>query len=581
MAKYDGMTPGQVLADASVAEFIRDLGLGIAEAQTALDENSARQMNAFTEAREGLGSRSLLELGLMPAFYHYQHADVSVSLQIRLEVGKRDEFGFAVNADLDSDRTSSASSESAESETGSGSRVETRRAALDYRANSTGVLLVNGREVAPTGADPEARLRNLRDLLTAGDDVETVVFDRPRQELEIASDAPAELVVVTPRSVAFIGTPYANGIIAIRANEATSYVLNGDTTVEITPQADLAAYAEKVEAEIEALPGFNSKLHPPRAEDVPSFLPRFDSGKAEFRNEKERREMVELARVFAALGTRVRLEGTTDRVGSEQANVALGDSRARFVRDFLVANGVPPERITITPSKGEHHAAEAGDPDHKDNPMYRRTLIFTPGRTDYWLGVFAQGSPAPALTGVSPDLRGAAEGGNGFVFLWDVVALDLNGQQVTIDGQPFQFSPAAGGGHQEGTAETYAHNLAAAINTTDTLRASRQGHVVHVAKASQSYSVQLYTRSTSALSLTGSEGLTVVEQFTRTRTASTESRKGSTTTVAVGVTVDKREARQFNMAVTGNSQISARLVSVPPPDLFVEAIRALQAERRR
>ncbi len=38
-------------------------------------------------------------------------------------------------------------------------------------------------------------------------------------------------------------------------------------------------------------------------------------------------------------------------------------------------------------------------------------------------------------------------------------------------------------------------------------------------------------------------------------------------------------SRQFNMQVTGNSTISARLVSIPAPVEFLEQIRAFQAER--
>lgn len=158
--------------------------------------------------------------------------------------------------------------------------------------------------------------------------------------------------------------------------------------------------------------------------------------------------------------------------------------------------------------------------------------------------------------------------------------MNLSGNSVTIDGENFPFSGSAGGGQAVGTAEAHAHNLTTAINATDSLRASRQGHVVQVSRATDAFDVHLFSRSSRALTLTGSEGLTVTEQFTRTRSAQSESREGQNTTVAIGVTVDKRESRQFNMAVTGNSQISARLVSVPPPEPFVEAIRALQAERR-
>ena len=82
------MTPGEILAEASVAEFIKLLGLGIAEAQTALDENSVNQIAHFIQPRDALDGKSLLDIGLSPAFYHYQHADISTSLQVQIKVEK-------------------------------------------------------------------------------------------------------------------------------------------------------------------------------------------------------------------------------------------------------------------------------------------------------------------------------------------------------------------------------------------------------------------------------------------------------------------------------------------------------------
>ncbi|HMU67197.1 MAG TPA: hypothetical protein PKE57_08630, partial [Cellvibrionaceae bacterium] len=108
MAEYDGLTPGQVLADASVAEFIKSLGIGIAEAQRALDENSVQQIAEFIEPREGLGGKTLLDLGLSPAFYHYQHADITCSMQLSLRVQKDLSLGLNLNGSF-SDNTSNSS----------------------------------------------------------------------------------------------------------------------------------------------------------------------------------------------------------------------------------------------------------------------------------------------------------------------------------------------------------------------------------------------------------------------------------------------------------------------------------------
>ena len=86
MPDLEEMTPGQLLADTNVATFIESLGLGIARAQRALDENSLNTAIELATVRPEFSNRSLLDLGFSPTFYHYQHADIEVSLQMTLRV---------------------------------------------------------------------------------------------------------------------------------------------------------------------------------------------------------------------------------------------------------------------------------------------------------------------------------------------------------------------------------------------------------------------------------------------------------------------------------------------------------------
>ncbi len=58
-------------------------------------------------------------------------------------------------------------------------------------------------------------------------------------------------------------------------------------------------------------------------------------------------------------GRPVAIEGAADPRGSRDYNLALGDRRARAVRDYLVARGVAPEQITIL-STGEARQACRG-----------------------------------------------------------------------------------------------------------------------------------------------------------------------------------------------------------------------------
>ncbi len=51
-------------------------------------------------------------------------------------------------------------------------------------------------------------------------------------------------------------------------------------------------------------------------------------------------------------GKSIRLTGHTDNIGSDEANMALGNARAESVRQYLISKGVSPDKITVI-SKGE------------------------------------------------------------------------------------------------------------------------------------------------------------------------------------------------------------------------------------
>jgi peptidoglycan-associated lipoprotein len=56
----------------------------------------------------------------------------------------------------------------------------------------------------------------------------------------------------------------------------------------------------------------------------------------------------------------VMIQGNTDDRGASEYNLALGEKRARAVRDYLVAYGIAPGRLQ-TISYGEERPARAGD----------------------------------------------------------------------------------------------------------------------------------------------------------------------------------------------------------------------------
>ena len=57
----------------------------------------------------------------------------------------------------------------------------------------------------------------------------------------------------------------------------------------------------------------------------------------------------------------VQVEGHCDERGGKQYNLALGERRAKTVRDQLVALGVPAKRISTISYGSERPSAEGGD----------------------------------------------------------------------------------------------------------------------------------------------------------------------------------------------------------------------------
>lgn len=105
---------GKLLADLNVAEFIKDMGLAVAEAQERLDKNSVDQTLRLGQTVLPGMTQNLLSLGLQPAFYHFQYAD----LELHLNIYYSTQVDFGVNFNLDREDESSGYELETESATG-------------------------------------------------------------------------------------------------------------------------------------------------------------------------------------------------------------------------------------------------------------------------------------------------------------------------------------------------------------------------------------------------------------------------------------------------------------------------------
>lgn len=583
MADYDGLTPGQVLADASVADFIKSLGLGIAEAQRALDTNSVEQLDAFITPIDGLGGRTLFEMGLQPAFYHYQHADLSCSLQLSLKVEKEFGLDFGINGNFSDAGTSEDSSERAQSSTESGSSTRTsqREAKIEVSHSSRGALSVAGDNFQLEGNSPRDRIASLANRLRSRGDISRAIPVERCTPLDPppTTNAPEDKVTTTPNSVTFIGGGFDNGIIRIRenpsaANSPETYQMNGSTSVDVTRSNSVENYAEKVKDAINAT-AFTA-IHVPPGTPTTRIL--FDVDDDDVKSEYNA-AIRNRARFTRATRVPVKLNGYASTTASNAYNRDLSERRVQAVRARLIENGCPPDLIT-TNSFGEDEWRAQGFPDETEHGPHRvvHMLFDSP---DHFIWV--DGDVSNPLANVEPNRIGAADsGGNGWIFLYNALGMsDVNGKTATIKGQTFTLSGTAVASHPADSPEAFALNLANAVNANQAARvaASASGNVTHLCNEGDKYELILLTESSSNISMSGSEGITVTQQFSRTRSERQTQERTGNRTVAVGASLDIHYSRKFEMNVTGNSAISARLVSVPAPPQFLETIRDFLAER--
>jgi len=590
MSDLDNLTPGEVLAEASVADFISKLGLGIAQAQQALDTNTIDQLAEYLVPRPGLDGKSLLDLGLSPAFYHYQHADISLSMQLSLKVEQEIGVKLNLSGSVNDNSTSSddASSSESSSSSGSSSTKVVRDAKVEIAAASAGSLTVGDKTHALAGSSPKERIKALQAAVAAGNpDVVPWIIDEPAATVVLLpKDVHADdtdKVVIKNSTVAYVFGGFNSVLARIENDTATTYELNSTTSAAIAGgEGSATAHADALVTEVNTnLAGYSAR----RLTDSDGALAQtfFDTGKHNFfTNDEDYDKVRSAAQTAQANGLDLEIEGFTDRQlfanasvdESDKRNRELGDKRSVYVKQLLQANGFTGS-ATMKPSEGDK-AASATDSRGQNNQQFRRADIRVPGAGVLVL-IERTVSSAATIEDVSPD------SGTGNRFLPPTDADETHqfksASSVEIQGasETYALAARADGGTGvllDADAVTHAGQLAARINANSADHtANHDGNVVTVFPKTAKFSLTLVSVSTEKFSLSSSEAITVTKEFTRSSTSSITTKRTGNKAVAVAGSLDVGFSRKFETSITGNSSISARLVSLPAPPAFLAVIK--------
>ncbi|MCB9761017.1 MAG: OmpA family protein [Alphaproteobacteria bacterium] len=554
-SKMERMSPGQILADAEIAKFVESLALGIAKAQEALDRNTVDSYIKLAQNPLPDGQTTLIDLGLVPAFYHFQYADLEVNLQVSLKVDQSTKLGIGAFVNSDDTDRSSSNSQSVGTVTvkviqGNGAPAqaileisENAEGQVDI-ATSTVKLIEQGTGNASSG-DIEVELED--GLWQSAHALADAIRNDPgASSNNVPEVADADVDVVWPASPILCTTSNAdafkvspNKVRVVWANNAPARAMfsltgNNEGTLELAyTDSSSAAQGPHVLATVgpnTSAQGVNVNLGSDLTATMVNLLlelntntalssdydakavfvggsmgspriPHFDNNSSTLKpGDLDALDAI-IRYLGAAPNARIELTGHTDNTGSKSYNYGLGTRRAKAARDYLVDHGVSASRLEIA-SKGED--VPVGDNSTPTGRAENRRVEIKvlSGPTDVFEVATDGNGAAWTTTTISSNL-GALLGA------WDgsAQATANDGDTVTIPAGggvalTFKDSGATGDQFNRGAdARETAANLAALINTSASLpnhHAWSVGTVVYILGPGGKVTVTLTTDAVGA-----------------------------------------------------------------------------------
>lgn len=534
MDKLSDLKPGDVLGQVDLGSYISSMAKGVAEAQRALDDNTIGLLGAFTQKLKGLGGKSLIQLGLSPAFYHFRSATISASVAMSIQV--RQEIDVAVHVEAGKSSSSSASTASKTHDISS----------------TTATVAISESQSAQASTDTSlTAMEQIDSFSWANSESQSHFVLAEREAVAASSDLHGQGLVRFSSQAGVYAVPPAGRRWAVIRLVATaggeSYHLKA-TGSPYTPASGTAQdiIAAGIKQHLQSSTSVVLRLGGTAPDDLSRVL--FKTGSHVVGKEGPvdyPARLRALAHIINVAGiTSVKLVGRADGVGPFGYNLRLSQLRGEAVRDALLANQAD---CTFTiQGRGEIDAT-----DDNNDPDQRRVDIQAASGSAIYL--YIEDEPGE----LNANMTIAGSGTNG------VVAAD----QYALNGT----------GVAAGDPVISAAQLATDIRQKTSFEASAVGELVYLTRKSagtatvakvKSYATSQSSQSSSSESSLDGESSSAasnaLDKFTKTKT---------NRAAAIAGSVDVRFARMFDVSMSGNMSIAAELVSVPAPPEFLQFIK--------
>ncbi|CAA0241393.1 OmpA family protein [Tenacibaculum maritimum] len=563
----------KILQNTDVSSIVTGLALGIAEAQERLDNNSVKQITRLSET--AIGGKSLLELGFQPAFYAFEYADVSASINLKMAIQEEFEIDFSLA--YDATKKKGYTDEHIQ-------KIENSYKEEKYREfkssrkywttlSNEHTLKVNQTTVSTsTEVGSINRIEETAEKLSSDSQIDRVDSQVIETKDVESTDHTNEVKVHNYNGFGMLSLMdyYTEDIGILKIKDYTglstggSIALNSSLTLRGSTLSDnLTAIGSssfklgvKDNDHLEVYFAF-SKHH---ALDF-AYSQGGSPNNTDFLKEKLR------ALAFIMMNdtaVSVKVTGHTDSVSGDTFNKDLGLKRANTVKNYLIGLGVNEAQITEIDSEGEQ-LAKVNIGNDKNDPVYRKAVI----------QVDTNGNDYIFVAGGDFDFTNSEA-----IADWNAVNFGILQKYEKTDSTTITKKLKVQSGVSDVSVDKTVKSLTdieTELNNTNKFYAQVSGDIVYLLRKDAKIEYTLFSNSNEEITIedtsTSTQNLSnnndtleihkVINSkyFAKSDLKSIKDPKIS----AWSGSLDVRYARQFGMSVEGNASVSARMVAVPPP----------------
>lgn len=602
-----------VLQEVDVSQIMSSMALSIAEAQQKLDDNSVNQLITLADATNGVNGKSLLELGFSPTFYHFQHADISASISLKMKAAESKELGISASIEYSSnvEKNNQIKSffdqkdELAEKGEYKGHRkfIKNVNATSSTTIGKKSVKIDQNKGVYTKVNDLAQQVRESEQvdrlkLKTKGKDI-NLSLKEGSDNAFLRKTKEGFSTIYIPRPVKggegiFKMTNYGDATKVTYDNNKSTNEFSVAANFNDTHNAALLSVStnnksvevigfEKIANDkkgIRVLDNSRNQIELKHYFDYDRDNILFTYTKTEggttYDNNNTLRYFELLSKILKAdPSAKIEIVGTTDRSGGDTTNQNLSERRAKAMKIWFESTGVSSAQIDI---KGVGETWWTAKPDGVKDQSNRFVIVRFKSTGDYlyFTGTdFIAGKAEPSKKSAKPNKFLHLKEGNSKT--GDIVLVFGKEKETILSAN----SASEIGLNISGNAKLESNKISAEYENAMVYMLHEESHLEFDVYSKDESNIDIKTSNTTNTSEDKKD--TYVKQVNNNKFLSNlkESSKSrdSQRYFAIGGTFDYRTAKKHEIDVEGNASMSVRLVSLPAPaELLNEVKKALSKD---